>query len=332
MNPLQFSKKRELAGRVALITGGGSGIGRTIARELARHGAHVAVVARHIDQLNDTVKMISSEGGLALAVTADICNSKEVADAVQEVESQFGPIDLLLSNAGQWRPMEALWKADKDEWENTVATNIFGTRSVLASVIPGMVSRQFGRIIVIASSTPLFSHPYISAYASSKAFLIKLAEEVAAEVREYGVQVFSVHPGTCNTKMTREMRKVNAATGYAPWLEQVFKDGKANKPADSAELVLRLFAGEADEFSGSFFDVNHDLELILKYLRQCRSNGLHLTVSFPPGTGKKRRGARSSIDLSNLPVAATKHHNQGNGCGAAVAEMDHDAKKLTLID
>jgi 3-oxoacyl-[acyl-carrier protein] reductase len=291
-----------LSARVALVTGGGRGIGRSIARELARHGVRVAVAARHENQLQETVKLITSEGGTALALPVDICDSEAVQQMVGDVERQLGPLDMLLSNAGQWRPMEPLWKADQKEWENTVSTNIFGTRAVLASAIPRMLSRRAGRIIVVASSTPLYSYPYLSAYASSKAFLIKLAEEVAFELREYGVRMFSVHPGTCNTTMTREMRKVDANTGYAPWLEQVFKERRANNPTDAAKLVLRLFSGEADDLSGSFFDVNHDFDKTVDSLRKTDAKALRLTISFPPGT-EKRRARRRPRHLDAMSAA-----------------------------
>lgn len=272
-----------LSGRVALVTGGGRGIGREIARALAREGARVGIVARHEDQLDETAQLIRAEGGTVLPLDVDVRDTREVREMVETIERQLGPVDMLLSNAGQWRPMEVLWKAAPDEWENTVATNIFGTRAVLASVLPGMVERRSGRVIIVASSTPLHSYPYLTAYASSKAFLIKLAEELAHELRPYGVQAFAVHPGTCDTNMTKEMRAVNAQTGYAPWLEQIFEEGRANMPEEAANLVMRLFSGEADEFSGSFFDVNHDFDMILDHLRRSGADGFRLSICFPPG-------------------------------------------------
>lgn len=274
---------RSLEGQVALVTGGSRGLGREFARGLAQHGVRVAVTARSLDQLNETVALINAAGGEAISIAADVRDATEVNVMVRTVEARLGAIDILVNNAGKFGPIGPIWEVDSDDWEGTIATNVFGTRHCLAAVLPGMVRRRSGRVIIIASSTPLHTKPYLSAYASSKAFIIKLAEEIAPEVRQHGISIFSIHPGTIMTSMSS--RLINSAEGkkYLPWFPKIFAEGRNSTPEDAMRLILQLLSGDADDFSGSFFDATRDFEKTVEFLRKSRRRGLNLRVRFPFG-------------------------------------------------
>ena len=141
----------DLGGQVAIVTGGGRGIGSAIAQKLTKAGAAVAVVARSEDQLAETVTLIEGAGGRAIALPVDVTDQQAVERAVAETEQQLGPVDLLVNNAGVPGPPGPLWESDSGEWWWCIEVNLRGPFLCSRAVLPGMVARGRGRIITTAS-------------------------------------------------------------------------------------------------------------------------------------------------------------------------------------
>ena len=176
-------RKRRLEGSVALITGGGRGVGQLVARSLADAGATVALVARSIEELAHTVELISAAGGTAAAAVADVTESTGFAAAVADLRDQVGPYDLLVNNAGILGPVGPLWELDLDDWWTTMNVNLRGLIVGTQLVIPDMVAAGRGRIINVTSEAGIHRWPLASAYSVSKAAVIKLTENLALEKR-----------------------------------------------------------------------------------------------------------------------------------------------------
>ena len=227
-----------LDGRVALVTGGGRGIGRMIARELADAGMRVAVAARSAAQVEETAKEI---GGLA--VTADVSKEEDVDEMVATVERELGPIDLLVNNAGVGLQGNLPWEEEPADWWHIFEINVLGAYLCSRAVLRGMVERGHGRIVNTgsgASYLPMGGGP--TAYRASKAALGRFAELLAGQVAQYGISVFVFSPGLVRTDMT-----------------EPFGDDMPWTPPELAPRLVRVLAsGRADKLAGRYIHAEHD--------------------------------------------------------------------------
>jgi len=164
----------ELAGRTALVTGGGRGIGRAIAIALAQAGAHVTVPARSRGELEETVRLIAAGSGRACAVTADVVDEHAVERAISAIEAELGRIDVLVNNAGTIGPIAPFAETASDAWWHSVEVNLKGPMLMSRRVLPGMIARGAGRIINLVTGVAPFA--YFSGYCASKAALIRFSE------------------------------------------------------------------------------------------------------------------------------------------------------------
>jgi NAD(P)-dependent dehydrogenase (short-subunit alcohol dehydrogenase family) len=245
----------DLTGQVAIVSGGGRGIGRAIALELASAGASVAVVARSLDQIVETVQDIVKMGGRAVAEPADVSEPEAIGRIVREVERALGPVDLLVNNAGVAGPLGPIAETDPGEWWHCQEVNVRGPLLCTRAVLAGMVARGRGRIINVASGAGTIAIPYLSAYVVSKTALIRLTEVLAAEVAEHGVRVFAIEPGTVRTAMAEYALESEAGRKWMPWFKDIFDQGRDVPPEYAARLVTLLASGRADALSGRFFTV-----------------------------------------------------------------------------
>ncbi|MBM3345170.1 MAG: SDR family oxidoreductase [Betaproteobacteria bacterium] len=185
---------RALEGRVAVVTGGGSGIGRTIAEAFAAEGARVAVAGRRREKLEESVAAIAAAGGTALAVPTDVANEEQVRHLFAATQAAWGRIDLLVNNAGGFAG------APTDEfplqmWRDMIDTNLTGAFLCLREAFRIMKSQRAGRIINIGSTSAKVPRPKSAAYVASKWGLDGLTRMLAIEAREFGVAVSIIHPG-----------------------------------------------------------------------------------------------------------------------------------------
>jgi NAD(P)-dependent dehydrogenase (short-subunit alcohol dehydrogenase family) len=254
--------------QVALITGGGRGLGQAFAEVLAQAGATVAIVARSESQLRGVVESIDRAGGRALAFTADVTDRQAIERVVADVERQLVHIDLLVNSAGTFRALGPIAEVDPDEWWREIEINLRGAYLCARSVLPGMLARKQGRIINLTSAAGLQSLPTTSAYCVSKTAVIRLTESLALETGNQGIRVFAMHPGTVRTSMNDYVVESAEVRQRAPlvqqWFQQLYRDGTDTPIERSVELLLMLASGKADALSGRFIDVDDDLDALLR--------------------------------------------------------------------
>ena len=215
------------------------------------------LTGRDAEVLSSVVKELGARGVRALAAPADLTDPPTLAEAVADAEGVFGPIDVLVNNAGVAGPTGPLWETDEDEWWRTFEVNVRGTAYACRAVLPGMTARRFGRVINIVSEAGRRRWPHASAYSVSKAAVIKLTENLAGEVRAHGVRVFSYHPGLLDLGITGDhLRRHPTGDPWedlvGDWLLAQRTAGRFTEPERAAGQLVRIAAGEADELSGGY--------------------------------------------------------------------------------
>jgi NAD(P)-dependent dehydrogenase (short-subunit alcohol dehydrogenase family) len=268
-------ERASLAGQVAVVTGGGRGLGREVAHRLAAEGARVGVVARSPDQVQETVKLIEGTGGQALGFATDITDSNSVRRMIAAVQSEFGLVDLLINNAAVITPIGPAWEADVEEWWRLFEINVYGAFVCTHAVLPGMISRGSGRIVNVASGAGIESPPFGSAYVSSKAALIRLTEALAIETQDRGVAVFAIDPGWLSTAMAHHLAYSEQGKRWTPWAASLFGTEEEVPLERGAELVVTLASGRADGLTGRFISVRDDLETLIRRVDDIRGKDLH---------------------------------------------------------
>jgi NAD(P)-dependent dehydrogenase (short-subunit alcohol dehydrogenase family) len=261
----------DLRSQVALVTGGGRGLGRATAEALAAAGADVAVLARSADELAGTITNIEAREGKGLALSVDVTDRAAVEQAVATVENTLGPIDLLVNNAGVVEPVGAFWELDPDVWWRVLEVNLRGPVLCGRAVLPGMIARGRGRIINVTSGAGAAPIPGATAYCSSKAALIRLTDTLAAETEPHGVRVFAVNPGVVRTRMTEWLMDDPASRAWVPWVKAVFDEDRDTPIERMAQLVVFLASGRVDALSGRLLNARAELDVLARDAEAIRS-------------------------------------------------------------
>ena len=244
----------ELTEQIALVTGGGRGIGADIARELAAAGARVAVAARTREQVDDVANEIGS-----LALELDVTDRPAVERAVAETERELGPLTLLVANAGIGGPDGATWEVEPADWWRVQEVNVLGVHLSCRAVIPGMLARGQGRIVITGSGAAYLPGSSNTAYTASKAAVCRYGETLANELADR-IPVFFFSPGLVQTEMT---------SGFGddlPWT-----------PPELAPLLVRTLAsGRADALAGRYIHAEHDdIEDLIRRADEIREQDLN---------------------------------------------------------
>jgi NAD(P)-dependent dehydrogenase (short-subunit alcohol dehydrogenase family) len=270
----------DLRGQVALVTGGGRGIGRVFAYTLAAAGARMAVAACSEDELAHTLALVGEAGGHGMAVPLDVTDQRAVERAITIIQQQLGPVTLLVNNAGVCGPIDPVWDVDPEVWWRTMDINLRGTFLCARAALPGMIARRSGRIINIASHAGVYRWPLVSAYSVSKAALVKLTENLAVETKRLGVAVFAVHPGIVTIGLTENAMTTPSSaspTGRAMgWIRQEVEAGRAVPPERGADLVVRLASGQADTLSGRNLTLHDDVDALLARASEIQRHDLYV--------------------------------------------------------
>jgi len=251
---------------VALVTGGGRGIGQGVALRLAKEGWAVAVTARSAHQLKQTVAC--SEGRM-IAVAADVADPDSVKAMARDVEYNLGRVTLLVNNAGTAGPLGPFWENDPEDWWRCQQVNLKGPMLCCREILPGMIASKAGRIINVVSGAGCQPFRDLSAYVTSKTALIRFSEQLALELQPHGVTVFPIRPGIVRTQMVEESRH------RLPFVQKLLDDGLEVTPDVVAGLVLFLASGRADALSGCLFSVGEDVEEIVRRTPQVRRDDLY---------------------------------------------------------
>jgi 3-oxoacyl-[acyl-carrier protein] reductase len=221
---------------VALVTGGGRGIGADVARELSDAGMRVAVSARTAEQVESVAEEI---GGLG--VVADVAVRQSVEELIGRVEAELGAIDLLVANAGIARWEESAWEIEPEDWWHVLEVNMLGVYLCCRTVIPDMLERGRGRIVITASGAAYLPGSRDSSYAASKAAVARFGEVLAGQL-EGRIPIFSISPGLVRTEMTGHF------PDDLPW----------TPPEAAPRLVRALASGRFDRLSGRYLHAEHD--------------------------------------------------------------------------
>ena len=225
-----------LAG-VALVTGGGRGIGAAIARELAEAGMQVAATGRTAEQVQSVASEIDG-----LALVGDVSRREDVERWVDDTERKLGPIDLLAANAGIGNQAGATWETPVEDWWRIFEVNVLGVHLCCRAVVPGMLGRGRGRIVITGSGAAYLPGARQTAYPASKAAVCRYGETLAREL-EGRIPVFFFSPGLVRTDMTD-----SSFGDDAPW----------TPPELAPQLVRVLASGRADALAGRYLHAEHD--------------------------------------------------------------------------
>ncbi|MCJ8163551.1 3-ketoacyl-ACP reductase [Pontibacter sp. E15-1] len=232
-----------LAGKVALVTGAGKGIGRAVAVALAKEGVHVGLLARTESQLQEVAQEITALGVKAAIATADVANIEEVNQAASRIKEQLGPIDILINNAGTGSFGKFL-ELEPEAWENIIKVNLMGVYYTTRAVLPDMISRATGDIINISSTAGQRGAAVTSAYSASKFAVMGLTESLMQEVRKHNIRVSALTPSTVVTELAHNNNLIGS------------DEERVMHPEDLAEFMIaqlklnrRVFVKEAGLWS-----------------------------------------------------------------------------------
>jgi NAD(P)-dependent dehydrogenase (short-subunit alcohol dehydrogenase family) len=252
--------RSRLTGRAVLITGGSRGLGRELARAFLGHGARVAVTGRDPETLARVRAQLAPYGELRTAAV-DVTDHQALRALAGELHADWGGVDVLVANAGVPGPVGPAWENDPAQWWSTQTTNLQGTFLTCHAFVPQIIRRR-GTIVAIASRAGLHRWPHMSAYSVSKAGVIKLAENLGAELRPHGVRVFAYHPGLLTIGMATAQLHGHPEPGtweerIRHWYLDEHAAGRTTPVALSVHGVLLLAAGAADHLSGQYVTPDH---------------------------------------------------------------------------
>ena len=249
------------AGKVVVVTGGGGGIGGATCRRFAREGAKVAVFDLNLAAASKVAAEIEQAGGVAAAFACDIAKRAEVDAAVAAAETQLGPIDVLVNNAG-WDVFRPFVRTEPAQWEKLIAVNLTGALHMHHAVLPGMAARKSGRIVNIASDAARVGSSGEAVYAACKGGLVVFSKTIAREHARHGVTVNVVCPGPTDTALFAEYKE---GAGNPEKLVEAFTRsiplGRIGQPDDLPGAILFFASDEAAYVTGQVLSVSGGLTM-----------------------------------------------------------------------
>jgi NAD(P)-dependent dehydrogenase (short-subunit alcohol dehydrogenase family) len=249
-----------------LITGAGRGIGKRLAMGFAQAGARVGLLARSQAELDLAKLEIEQAGGNALRLRADVRDLEQMVAAVDRMRVVFGGLDVLIAAAGVPGPIGPLLTTKPKAWNEAVEVNLIGAANTCRAALPPMVEKRSGKVILIAGAGASMSRPNFTAYAASKAALVRFAECLADEVRDHNVQVNSMIPGGSYTYMTDEILHAGEEKAGRKEIEeaQQIRITGGESPERQTQLALFLASERSNHISGKLIHVNDDWKRLEK--------------------------------------------------------------------
>jgi NAD(P)-dependent dehydrogenase (short-subunit alcohol dehydrogenase family) len=243
-----------LTGKVAVVTGGGRGIGRAIAKRFAVEGAAVLIASRTEAELRSVVREIEEARGRAAFVTADVSREADCARIVAVAQERLGPIDILVNNAGDYGPVKPVEEILPEEWDRVIAVHLRGTFLLTRLVLPGMYQRRSGAIVNISSLSAKAAFTWGAAYAAAKAGMLGFTRVTAAEAARRGVRVNAICPGpVTETKMSKDLgNQLAARLKISPEIQlKQFLEGILQGRGQTAEEIAAAAAFLASDQAGA---------------------------------------------------------------------------------
>lgn len=251
---------KKLQGQVAIVTGGGRGIGAATGEILARAGASVLLVSRTEEEVEAVAARLREDGLRAIAVAGDIADPEHAEEVVESAVEQYGRVDILVNNAGVIWPLEPVAFTDPDEWTYTVHVNLIGPYYMARNVLPLMLDQGYGRIVNLTSAAADIAMAGSSAYGVSKAGLNHLTRILALELAGSRITVNLLDPGEVDTEMQADIRSVDAEeygvdTSY---FHSIFERGLLQPPAAVARAIYWLVGPWSASESGQHFSLRDE--------------------------------------------------------------------------
>ena len=244
-----MAQRKRLDGKVALITGGGRGIGRAIARAYAVEGARLTLAARTSAELDETARDIAGNyGSDVLAAITDVTSREQVDKVVARTLDRYGRIDVMVNNAGNIGPVGKLWDNDPEDWARTISVHLLGVFYGCRAVVPVMLNQGSGRIVNMSG----VGGPNMSSYDAAKTGIINLTENLALELADTPITVNAISPGSIHTRMWEETRDLALAIGDTATYERGVQvtSGQGASIERAAQLAVFLGSDDCGRLSG----------------------------------------------------------------------------------
>jgi NAD(P)-dependent dehydrogenase (short-subunit alcohol dehydrogenase family) len=240
----------KLKDSVAIVTGGGRGLGRSVVLAFAREGAKVVVASRSREEVDHVAEEVRSLRKEALAVPTDVGDEEQVNELVKRTLEVYGTVDILVNNAGVRGPIGRIHEISLREWEDTLRINLTSAFLCSRAVIPTLIAKKAGKIINVA--TTLTPRPNLTPYMVAKAGLIHFTKQLSRELKDFNIQVNVIHPGVMDTQMQEEIRKAGVQAIGTDMFDRLKEEGMLHSPDEPARLVLFLASKAADGITGEY--------------------------------------------------------------------------------
>lgn len=244
----------QLVGKVAIVTGANQGLGLEIARKYVGAGASVVLCARTEGLLSEARNELTKNGGeeRVISVAADVSHDRDVQNVVDTTLRRMGRIDILVNSAGVYGPMGKVEDVDWSEWVRTIEINILGSVLMCRAVLPSMKRQMGGKIVQLSGGGATSPMPNISAYATSKAAIVRFAETLAEEVRSFSIDVNAIAPGSLNTRMLEEVLEAGPEKVGQDFFDRARKQKQSGGAgfARGADLALFLASDQSNGITG----------------------------------------------------------------------------------
>ncbi|HLU10944.1 MAG TPA: SDR family oxidoreductase [Oceanobacillus sp.] len=242
---------RILENRAAIITGANQGLGLAIARAYVEAGASVMICARNADLLEGAhaeLSALAAPGQTILMQAADVSRRDDVEGLVNRAIETFGQVHILVNNAGIYGPKGGIETIDWDEWVKAIEINLFGSVLLCRALLPHLKAHRYGKIVQLSGGGATNPLPFLSAYAASKAAIIRFAETLAEEVREYHIDVNAIAPGALNTRLLDEILEAGPEkVGQSFYDRMVTQKAKGGTPLEKGASLAVYLASEASD-------------------------------------------------------------------------------------
>lgn len=276
----------KLKNKTAIITGGSRGIGKAIADAFAREGANLFLISRTESELEMTKKELEKYGTKIVTQVADVANENDIAKAIRAANEIFPKIDVLVNAAGIHGPIGKLEELDTDDWIKTFAVNIFGTMLMCRAILPIMKKQNSGGRIINFTGGGEGPFPRFTAYAASKAAVVRFSESLAEELKDDGISINAIAPGDVNTTLFEDVLRQGPEKCGKEQYEQFLrrKEGGGTPPELAAELCVFLASEKSAGITGKVLSAKwDDWKKFQKHIKEIAESDVYTYRRIKPG-------------------------------------------------